>query len=66
MPSTTAARFVGWHRPTPRSPWQAIVTADSEADAFGKLLDTVPGGDKVVLPAGTDPNDRPATKGHRR
>ena len=61
-----ATGFVGWHRPDKRSPWRAIVEADTEAAAFDQLLDNVPGGDKTVLPAGVDPNDKPATIRRRR
>jgi len=49
-------RWTGWHRPDPCSPWRAIVTANTETKAFNRLLDTVRGGDKCVLPAGADPN----------
>jgi hypothetical protein len=49
--------FIGWHRPGQRSPWVAIVEADTEDAAFQQLLDAVRGGDKAVLPRGVDPND---------
>ena len=38
------------------SAWRRIVTADSEDEAFNRLLDAVRGGDKVILPAGRSPN----------
>jgi hypothetical protein len=56
MNITTATTWIGWHRPDPCSPWRALVTAESETVAFNRLLDSVRGGDKCVLPAGTDPN----------
>lgn len=50
-----SAAFVGWYRANRRQPWRAVVQADSEDAALGKLLDEPPG-DKIVLPAGRDPN----------
>jgi hypothetical protein len=38
------------------SAWRRIVTAEAEDEAFNRLLDAVPGGDKIVLPAGRRPN----------
>jgi hypothetical protein len=32
------------------------VTAETEDEAFNRLRDAVPGGDKIVLPAGRRPN----------
>jgi hypothetical protein len=54
--NTTA--WNGWRRPDPCSPWRAIVTADDDTMAFNRLLDTVHGGGKCVLPRGIDPNVR--------
>ncbi len=51
--------WTGRHRLDPLSPWRAIVTADDETKALNKLLDTVRGGDKCVLPVGVDPNASP-------
>lgn len=65
-PTTPVAGEAGWHRPDKRSPWRAIVQGDTEADALGKLLDAVSGGDKVVLPAGVDPNDKTPLMCRRR
>jgi hypothetical protein len=38
------------------SAWRRIDTAEAEDEAFNRLLDAVPGGDKIVLPAGRRPN----------
>lgn len=57
--SNPAAKFVGWHRSSKRSPWRAIVEGQSEAETLNRLLDAAVGGDKTVLPAGADPNHQP-------
>jgi hypothetical protein len=49
--------WAGWYRPNSESGWRRIVTADSEDEAFNRLLDIVRGGDKIVLPFGRDPNN---------
>jgi hypothetical protein len=51
-------RFTGWWRPDSRSPWHRIVHGGDETDVLNKLLDCVRGGDKCVLPAGQNPNER--------
>ena len=56
MNTNTDVSFIGWYGPDPRSPWCAIVNGDTESEVFNRLLDTVRGGDKNVLPAGVDPN----------
>lgn len=58
MPAESGS-FVGWHRPWPRARWRPLVQAQTEDAAFRQLLDAVAGGDKTVLPAGVDPNDKP-------
>jgi hypothetical protein len=53
------AGFVGWHRPgRGRKPWKAVARGETEAECFSRLLTAVAGGDKLVLPAGQDPNTR--------
>lgn len=64
--SETTAKWVGWHRRDGRSPWRAIVTAETETAAFNKLLDMIRGGDKCILPAGFDPNSTPPQTRRRR
>jgi hypothetical protein len=39
-----------------------VCQADTEDAALGKLLDAVRGGDKTVLPAGENPNERRAAR----
>ena len=48
-------KFVGWYRAHRRQPWRPVVEADSESAALDKLLNEL-AGDKIVLPAGRDPN----------
>jgi len=55
---TKTTRFVGWWRKDSGSLWRRIVHGDDETDVFNRLLNAVRGGDKAVLPAGTDPNAR--------
>jgi hypothetical protein len=57
--SNPAAKFVGYHRSSKRERWRAVVQGETDAVAFGKLLDAVAGGDKVVLATGIDPNHQP-------
>jgi hypothetical protein len=49
--------FIGWYRPNRRQPWRPVVQSDDERDCLSKLLNELPG-DKLVLPAGRDPNQR--------
>jgi hypothetical protein len=49
-------RFVGWWRRDAASPWRPLVYNSDEDRAFNRLLDAALGGDKLVLPAGQDPN----------
>ncbi len=55
--STQTAAFVGWYRANCRQPWRPVVQAGSEGAALDQLLAYLPG-DKIVLPAGRDPNER--------
>ncbi|HEY7313862.1 MAG TPA: hypothetical protein VH643_31220 [Gemmataceae bacterium] len=55
--STQPAAFVGWYRVNRWQPWQPVVQAGSEGAALDKLLAYLPG-DKIVLPADRDPNER--------
>jgi hypothetical protein len=55
--STQTAAFVGWYRVNRRQSWRPVVQAGSEGAALDKLLAYLPG-DKIVLPAGRDPNER--------
>jgi hypothetical protein len=55
--------WTGWYRPDPGSPWRAVVSGDEETVVFNKLLDTVRGGDKCVLPVGVDPNSASLASG---
>jgi hypothetical protein len=58
MPVVTKQCFVGWWRPDPKTPWRRIVHGSDERAALNRLLNAVPGGDKVVLPAGNNLNAR--------
>jgi hypothetical protein len=49
--------FTGWHRPSIRHSWRALVQAESEEEAWGMLLCAVTGGDKTVTPLHRDPNN---------
>jgi hypothetical protein len=51
------AAFIGWYRANRRQAWRPVVQADNERDCLDKLLNELPG-DKIVLPAGCDPNQR--------
>lgn len=52
--------FVGWHRRR-REAWRAVCSADNESSCWRLLLDILPrGGERIVLPAGRAPADRPA------
>lgn len=55
--SEQSFRFIGWYRLNRRRPWRPVVQADTERDCLNKLLNKPPG-DKLVLPAGSDPNRR--------
>ncbi|HTU19244.1 MAG TPA: hypothetical protein VMG10_14385 [Gemmataceae bacterium] len=61
-----ALGFVGWHRAGKGERWRPLVEAETESDAFSRLLDAAKGGDKTVLPRGVDPNKKPATMKRRR
>jgi hypothetical protein len=56
MSTTPTESFVGWHRRDRLSNWCAVVTGDTEDAVYRQLLNMVQGGDKVILPAGQDPN----------
>jgi hypothetical protein len=58
MNTSTPAPWTGWYRRNPAFPWRPIVGADSEAEAWVKLLGHVASGDKCVLPSGQHPADR--------
>lgn len=50
-------KFVGWYRKDPSSLWAPIVYDVSEERCFNRLLDGAPpGGDKMVLKTGDNPN----------
>jgi hypothetical protein len=51
-----SGNFIGWYRPNRRELWRSVVEAHTEAIALDKLLREPPG-DKIVLPAGRDPNE---------
>jgi hypothetical protein len=60
MSSTVSPRlaaFVGWYRAKRPQRWRPVVEAGSEGAALDKLLAYLPG-DKIVLPASRDPNER--------
>ncbi len=55
--------FIGWMRPTRKHPWQAVCGAVDEWACWGRLIAYRHPGDglgveKVVLPAGENPNTR--------
>jgi len=52
--------FAGWSRKNSAFAWRRVVTAESEAECWNLLLGHTEGGDKCVLAAGRDPNQRPA------
>lgn len=54
---TEEAKFVGWARRSVRHKWEPRVTAADDTAALFRLLDAAPGWDKIVLPAGRDPNN---------
>jgi hypothetical protein len=66
MSTTTTAAFVGWHRLSPRSPWRPVCHGPSAEFVLSKLLDSIKGGDKCVLAAGVDANDRQRTMRRHR
>jgi hypothetical protein len=55
------ATFAGWHRKNKHQPWRRIVEAATEADCWDRLLNhALPSGEKCVVAADIDPNDKPA------
>jgi len=57
---TLTGKFLGWHRAAKGSPWQAVVVAETEDDAWNQLLDLpASNGDKVVLSSDRRPDERP-------
>lgn len=57
--------FTGWFRPTRRHPWQAVCEAEGFDACWALLIAHKTPGDglgveKVVLPAGSDPNQMKA------
>lgn len=56
MASPLATGWTGWYRGKRRQRWRLVIQTDSEGDALDKLL-SLPPGDKIVLPAGRDPNE---------
>ncbi len=52
---TSATKYVGWHRLGPNLPWHRIAEAPDQLSCW-RLMRSPPGGDKVVLPVGEDPN----------
>ena len=56
-PSDSAGPFVGWARAKGHS-WHVVCEAATESDCWRLLLDHA--GDKVALPRGVHPNDRPS------
>jgi hypothetical protein len=61
--TTTSTSFVGWHRPGPGTPWQRRCSAPTADACLALLLDSIRGGDKVVLPEGTEPKQTRGSKG---
>lgn len=53
-PGTAADPWRGWFRPDRRHPWRAVVSADTQAGAWAKLLDYPLSGDRTV--SQRDPN----------
>lgn len=62
--STT--EYVGWHRPNGHSPWRPVCHGASAEVVLTKLLDSVRGGDKMVLAGGIDANERQSSIRRRR
>jgi hypothetical protein len=58
MGSPTAQPWIGWHRPTGDA-WREVCRANTEYEAWDKLLDLATPGDKAVLPRGKRPEERP-------
>lgn len=48
--------FTGWYRQTARDPWQALVQAASDREAWDKLLDRPERGDRCVTATGIHPD----------
>jgi hypothetical protein len=67
--ATTPAAWLGWYKPR-RGTWQVVVSGDSEAEAFARLLRhdaPDPHGELLTLPAGRRPEDKkPKRKGVAR
>jgi hypothetical protein len=55
--TATPTSWIGWYRLSRRQRWRPVVEADNEDAALDKLLNEPPG-DKIVLPAGRNPNER--------
>ncbi len=55
MTTNSEAAWVGWYRKDPSEPWRRIAEAADRRTCW-HLMAEPRGGDKVVLPAGEDPN----------
>jgi hypothetical protein len=57
----TPTAYAGYYRPSKRAAWTLLAEADTYDDAWGLLLDRLPsgpGGESVVLAAGTSPSGK--------
>jgi hypothetical protein len=50
--------FTGWHRPSARQPWRAVVQAESQDEVWAMLLTVTGGGDVTVTASHRDANER--------
>ena len=58
MNDTDSAAWSGWFRPRGGT-WRRVVEAESESEAWGMILAFTEGsGDKCVLPAGRNPDNK--------
>jgi len=67
MPDQDSTAFAGWHRQNKHRLWLLIVEGETESACWDSLFAQAPaGGEKCVLPATTDPNQKPAPNTARR
>jgi hypothetical protein len=66
--TTAMGSWCGWWRPGARYPWSKLATGDSFDECLTALLDaleTVKGGDSLILAAGLHPDRQPLTRRRR-
>jgi hypothetical protein len=65
MLTDVAVAWVGWYRADRSAPWERLSEGPTYADAWGSLLEKLPGkgpgGESVILPATKHPSETAAS-----